>query len=270
MYVRIPGISLIVPTVYTVSGRGGDDRPPRLDAHPRRHPERVAGVAHDVAPLRDRRRLLGGDVGNAEPAAEHELGQAERRREPRHHLGRLGEARRREHVRADVAVQPDEAHAARPQRPLDRPLGVAVGEVEPELRVVLTGGDELVRVGVHAGRDPQQHVGRIAGAVGDERVEPVHLVERVDDDVADAARRSRVAARRRSCCCRASRTPTPARRRRARRATRPRWRRRAASPRRTRGAPSLGTGTPSWRRSRWPGPNAATASRHRARTCCSS
>jgi hypothetical protein len=34
---------------------------------------------------------------------------------------------------------------------IDGSQRVAVGEVEPELRVVLAGGDELVGVGVHPG-----------------------------------------------------------------------------------------------------------------------
>ena len=112
MYVRIPGINLIVPTVYTVTAAAATiDRPgstltravtPSASQASRTTlPHCVIVGASSVA-----------TYGNAEPAAEHELGQAERRREPRHHLGRLGEARRREHVRSDVAVQPDEAHAA--------------------------------------------------------------------------------------------------------------------------------------------------------------
>ena len=73
-------------------------------------------------------------------------------------------------------------------RPFDGSHRVAVAEVEAELRVVLAGGDELVGVGVHAGRDPQQHVGHRTDAFGAQRVEPIELVERVDDDVAHPPR----------------------------------------------------------------------------------
>ena len=73
-------------------------------------------------------------------------------------------------------------------RPLDGPLGIAVAEVEPELRIVLTGGDELVGVGVDPGRDPQQDVGRGSDPLLVEHVEAVELVERVDDDVTHTGR----------------------------------------------------------------------------------
>ena len=82
--------------------------------------------------------------------------------------------------------------------------GVAVGQVEAELGVVLARRDVLVGVGVHARRDAQQHVRRRSPTAGVERVEAVELVEAVDDHVTDAGRRSPSAARRGSCCCRAS------------------------------------------------------------------
>ena len=63
---------------------------------------------------------------------------------------------------------------------------VAVAEVEPELGVVLSGGDVVVGVGVHARRDPQQDV-RPGSALPVEELEPVELVEAVDHDVAHAA-----------------------------------------------------------------------------------
>ena len=85
-----------------------------------------------------------------------------------------------------MAVQPDEAARRGDRRARSTARGgVAVAEVEAELRVVLAGGDVLVGVGVHAGRDAQQHVGH-GGAGGVERVEAVELVEAVDDDVAHA------------------------------------------------------------------------------------
>ena len=67
--------------------------------------------------------------------------------------------------------------------PVDGTCGVAVAEVEAELGVVLAGGDELVGVGVHAGRDARR-APRNRQALGVQRVEAVELVEAVDDDAA--------------------------------------------------------------------------------------
>ena len=87
-----------------------------------------------------------------------------------------------------MAVEPDEVDAVGGGRPLDGPLGIAVAEVEPELRIVLTGGDELVGVGVDPGRDPQQDVGRWSDSLLVEHVEAIELVEGVDDDVTHTRR----------------------------------------------------------------------------------
>ena len=67
----------------------------------------------------------------------------------------------------------------------DGPFGVADGEPEAELRVVLPGPDELVGVGLDAGRDPQQHAGH-GMARSHQRLDAVDLVEGVDDDPTDA------------------------------------------------------------------------------------
>ena len=179
---------LIVPIVYTVIAAAATIARPGSTLTCDRTPSASARVEQHTRPLGDRRRLLGADVGDAEPTSEHELGQPQRHREPCHHLGGLGEARRREHVRADVAVEPDEVDAVGGRRPLDGPLGIAVAEVEPELRIVLTGGDELVGVGVDPGRDPQQNVGRGSDPFLVEHVEAIELVEGVDDDVTHTRR----------------------------------------------------------------------------------
>ncbi len=146
---------------------------------------RGAGVEQDLAPHGDRRRLLALHVGHAEAAPQRQLGQGERLGEVDHHLGGAGEALGREHVRADVAVQADERHGARRAGELDRPHGVAVGEVEAELRVVLAGGDVLVRVGVDARRDAQVDL-RSGQPLGDERLDARQLLEAVDVDVVHA------------------------------------------------------------------------------------
>ena len=188
--------------------RGGDDRPTRLDAHLRPHAERVAGVEQHVAPLGDRRRLLALDVGHAEPAAEHQLGQVERHGEVGHHLGRLGEAAtpRTRSSRCGSARRRARTADDRRARSTAR-SGVAVAEVEAELRVVLAGGDELVGVGVHAGRDPQQdrrarrrRRRRRARRAGRARRSESTTMWRTP--LGDRHR----AARRRSCCCRAARS----------------------------------------------------------------
>ncbi len=69
-----------------------------------------------------------------------------------------------------------------PQRGL---AGRAVRHGEPELRIVGAGGDVLVGVRLDAGRDPHQHA-RGGEAVGHEALDPVELVEGIDDDAADA------------------------------------------------------------------------------------
>jgi hypothetical protein len=43
-------------------------------------------------------------------------------------------------------------------------------------------------MGLHAGRDPQQHVGPVVPVVAHEPLEAVDLVERIDDDSTDPGR----------------------------------------------------------------------------------
>ena len=61
----------------------------------------------------------------------------------------------------------------------------AAGQPEAELGVVLTGADELVGVGLDPGGDAQEDL-RHRQALGHQGLEPVQLVEGVDDDPADA------------------------------------------------------------------------------------
>ena len=59
------------------------------------------------------------------------------------------------------------------------------GQPETEFRIVLAGLDELVGVDLDPGGDPGQHLGTARGR-GHQALEPVDLVERVDDDAAHA------------------------------------------------------------------------------------
>ena len=88
-----------------------------------------------------------------------------------------------EHLRTDVAVQAGEAQPPPSTTRSHRAQRVAVLQAEPELRVVGAGLDVLVRVRFDAGRHAHEH-GRRRAVVG-EQLEPVELVERVDDDPAD-------------------------------------------------------------------------------------
>ncbi len=128
--------------------------------------------------------LLAFHVRHTEAAAEDQLGQVERHGEVGHHLGRLRERRRLEHVRADVAVHAHQFHRRRSARMIDGTQRIAIGQVEPELRVVLARGDELVRVRVNAWRDAQHHLGCGSDASSSEHVEPVEFIEGIDHDVA--------------------------------------------------------------------------------------
>ncbi|CAB4825848.1 unannotated protein [freshwater metagenome] len=90
-----------------------------------------------------------------------------------------------------MAVETDQLDGSRPLRPGHGTECVPVAEVEAELGVVLTGGDELVRVCLDTGRDAQRHV-RGWEALGGERLEPIEFVEAVHVDVVNA-RSDRVA-----------------------------------------------------------------------------
>ncbi len=64
---------------------------------------------------------------------------------------------------------------------------VAVVQTEAELRGFGPGLDELMGVCLDTGRDPHEHTDG-CGAAGGEHLEPVELVERVDDDPAYSGR----------------------------------------------------------------------------------
>ena len=128
-------------------------------------------------------------VRDAEAAAEVELAQADPGSEPagvqaQHALGGDLEARRVEDLRADVGVQPDQVERRLGGDRPHRPRGLALGDREAELLVLVRGGDVLVRVRLDAGGHPQQHRLHDAAARGD-RSQPLDLDVGVDDDPAD-------------------------------------------------------------------------------------
>ena len=86
-----------------------------------------------------------------------------------------------EHLAADVHVDPDQLDGRRVLRPRHRAGGVAGGHTEAELRVDLSGADEVVGVRLDARRGPDEDLWP-EPVVGMELREPVELVEAVDHD----------------------------------------------------------------------------------------
>ena len=103
-------------------------------------------------------RVVAGDVGDAEAAAEVELGQldavlvADRRPSSADDAVRGDlEAGRVEDLRADVGVQPDQLERRQRRATATDGLGrVAAGQREAELLVLVGGRDELVGVRLDA------------------------------------------------------------------------------------------------------------------------
>ena len=241
-----PGRDVALDGLNRVQGDGrvGHQRPAGLEQQPlarARSPR--AGRRRSLHVLLGARWMLVGRVGGAEAAAEVvdlEVTQAG----DRPHRG--AERLELEQLRADVEVQPHElersgcrasrAIASRGLAPSRSRTSSPPGRWRPWR--ACPG---------HVGRDPEQHLltgGRSSAAIA---LQPLELVEGVEDDVADAGRRAPRAARRPTWRCRAGRSargqspppgPGPARR--------PRPRRRPGPPR-----PGSGTrrcrGTP-WRR----------------------
>ena len=106
--------------------------------------------------LDDVGRVVGTGVGDAEAAAEVELGQldpvlvAHRDEQPDHPVRRDLEAAGVEDLRADVGVQADQLEPRRGEHPAYRLEGVAAGQREAELLVLVRGRDELVGVRLDA------------------------------------------------------------------------------------------------------------------------
>ena len=112
-------------------------------------------------------------------------------------------------------VQADELELGPRQHPRAPPRAAAPpAEREPELLVLVRRRDVLVRVRLDADRhaDAARARGRRRSAARSR--DPVDLLERVDDDAADAGGERPARARRPTCCCRAGRCAprgTPAR-----------------------------------------------------------
>ena len=168
-----------------------------------------------------------------------------------------------EDLAADVGVQPEQLEPVAVRRGCgDRLGGLAAGEREAELLVLVGGRDELVGVRLDADGDAD-HDRRADAELGGDGGEPVDLLERVDDDPAHAVARAPGGSRRATCCCRATRSAPRGSRPAARpRAHRP-SRRRGTGPRRRPSAPPRCTGTPCRRRRRRPRRARRTARRTR-------
>jgi hypothetical protein len=129
--------------------------------------------------------VLALDVGHADAAADGQLGQLVLEEPGGEHAdGGLEEAGF-EDLAADVGVQADQVHRRGARRPVEGRLGGAGVDAEAELRVVLSGLDVLVGVGLDAGGEADEHLGR-GDPFAHEGLDAVHLVERVDDDAPDA------------------------------------------------------------------------------------
>ena len=188
----MPGRCLTVPTVYSVMAGRGHNGTPRLgrDSRGRVHAGPGAGAARHLGPGRLRRCGLTVDVRHAEAAPDDEFGQLERGEERADHLGCLLEGGRVEDLAADVCVDPRQFDS---RHELERGDGFGCGpggNGEAELRVLLSGPDELVRVRLDARGDPHQDL-RSLGSPGNglqQAAQAGDLVERVDDDAADPCR----------------------------------------------------------------------------------
>ena len=140
-------------------------------------PVRAHAAAGGVGPLGLGRGRLAVDVGHAEAAAHDELGQTERGEEPAQHLRRLFERRHVEDLAPDVGVHADQLDRGQQLEGGHRLGRRARRHREAELGVLSAGADELVGVGLDAGRDPDQD-GRAArrGAEGESSRRPSRAI----------------------------------------------------------------------------------------------
>ena len=141
----------------------------RGGARPTRADSRSTIARSSAGQPRGRAGLVGGRVRDAHAAAEVDGGQrvgdgvavlvAHLGEQPDHPAGGELEAVGVEDLRADVAVQPHEVQPRRLQHPAHGLGGVARGQREAELLVLVGGGDELVGVRLDPDRHPHHDVG---------------------------------------------------------------------------------------------------------------
>ncbi len=198
-----------------VEGHGGrpDDAAARLDRQPgHRDAEDQALGRHDRAQPGGQGLHLGGvvlgHVGDAEPAAQVELGHVhavlgvdppgQLEHPVRGHLEAAGV----EDLRADVRVQPGELKLREREHAADRLVGGAGSEREAELLVVVRGRHELMRVRLDPGRHP--HKDARPRPVPPPRSRPAGRSPRRSRPRCAPRRRPPPArSRRAACCCRA-------------------------------------------------------------------
>ena len=216
-------------------------------------PALAQALAGGLGPLGLGRRRLAVDVGDAEPAADDQLGQTERGEERAEHLGGLLERGRLEDLAADVRVDADELDA---RHELER--GDRLAPRRPRRRRSRTWSPPG-RCGRTRGCAPRRRASPGRGpsgrsAAGGRRLEQAaeagDLVEGVDDDPADARSQAVGQLVGRLVVAVEDEPVRRARRRTGRRGARRRTRRRGASPPRGPDGPWPGTGRPWWRRPR--------------------
>ena len=143
-----------MPAVATMDLPGSAD-----DPGSRGHPGDRAGLPGRRRPLGLLRRPFAVDVGHAQAAAHHQLGQVERGEEAAQHLGRLLEMGHVEDLAADVGVHADQLDPGQQLEGGHRLGGGAGRHREAELGVLLPGAHELVGVDLDSRGDPHQHRG---------------------------------------------------------------------------------------------------------------
>jgi len=155
-------------------------------------------------------RRVGAGVRDAEAAAEVQLGEldagggAELRGELERAADGHLESERLEDLRADVAVDSAKVQVLRRVAAHQRRQRLSAHDAEPELLVLVGGGDVLVRVGLDARGDAHEDR-RPVSARDAGRLDPVDLVEGVHDDPPDALLERERDLLLATCCCRAAR-----------------------------------------------------------------
>ena len=158
---------------------------------------RVAGSTPSAAhaarvtprPLGLGRGRLAVDIGDAESAADHELGEIERGEEAAQYLGRLLERRGFEDLAADVRMDADEFSPRQQLECADR-LGRRAGRHrEPEFGVLLSGPHEFMSVRLDSRGYPDQDPGPLGACrwAIEQSTQSGDLVKGVDHDAAHPA-----------------------------------------------------------------------------------